>query len=304
MVREPTLSDPAEIDRPKLPEVLRLEPLGDQVWRAPHEHSADDIMRNVVFGGQILGQMIVAAALEGDGTKEVKSIHVIFARAGDYGSPLDYVVEPIHRGRTFASDRIDARQNGRSIASGLILWNLDEPDIVTHTANVEMPDVPPPEDPAGREDNRVFPGAMARICFGINTWSDEEPLRPAVQNVWTRVPVSFPDPVVNQAILSWATDGFLIGTALLPHEGVNESHAHKTISTGVVSHTVNFHERFDASEWLLIAHESVWAGRGRSHGRANVWTQSGKLVASFTQDNIVREFSDGNDHTGDYARIM
>ena len=298
------MSDPAKIDAALLPEVLRLEPMGDRVWRAPHEHSADDIVRNVVFGGQILAQMIVAAALEGDGTKEVKSIHVVFARAGDYGSPLDYVVEPIHRGRTFASDRVDARQHGRSIASGLILWNLDEPDLVSHTANAEMPDVPPPEDPSGREDGRVFPGAMARICFGINTWSDEEPLRPPVQYVWTRAPTPHADPVVNQAILSWATDGFLIGTALLPHEGVNESHAHKTISTGVVSHTINFHERFDASAWLLLAHESVWAGRGRSHGRADVWTRSGQLVATYTQDNIVRRFSDGTDHTGDYERIM
>ena len=109
-----------------------------------------------------------------------------------------------------------------------------------------------------------------------------------MQHVWTRFETPFESPVVNQAILSWATDGYLIGTAMLPHEGYNEGHAHKTISTGVVSHTVNFHDRFDASQWLLLANESVWAGRGRTHGRCNIWTQDGTLVATYTQDNLVR----------------
>ena len=86
--------------------------------------------------------------------------------------------------------------------------------------------------------------------------------------------------------------------------GYHEGQAHKTISTGVVSHTVNFHDRFRADEWLLLANESVWAGRGRTHGRCNIWTQDGRLVATYTQDNLVRGWSDGKDHTADYKSIM
>jgi acyl-CoA thioesterase II len=149
----------------------------------------------------------------------------------------------------------------------------------------------------------VFPGAKGLIVDGINTWSDDEPLRPAIQHVWTRFDHDHSVPV-NQAILSWATDGFLIGTSMLPHEGHNEGHAHKTISTGVVAHTLNFHDRFRADEWLLMSAESIWAGRGRTHGRCNIWTEDGRLVATYTQDNLVRGFGDGKDHTGDYNRIM
>jgi hypothetical protein len=58
----------------------------------------------------------------------------------------------------------------------------------------------------------------------------------------------------------------------------------------------NFHERLDGSEWLLLANESVWAGRGRTHGRCNVWTRDARLVATYTQDNIVRAFADRRDH--------
>lgn len=293
------------LDVATLPEMLRLEKVDEHSYAAPSPHGpGEEVTRNVVFGGQILAQMIMAAAIDHDDDKEVKSIHAIFARPGDYTEPIIYEVDSMHNGRTFASDSVNYSQRGKVISRGLILWSIDEPDLIRHTANATMPDVPGPDEPGYREDGRVFPGAEGRICGGINTWSDDEPLRPAVQNVWTRFPDRIDSVAANQAILSWATDGYLIGTAMLPHEGVNEAHAHRTISTGVVSHTVNFHDRFDVSDWLLLANESVWAGRGRSYGRCNIWTTDGRLVATYTQDNIVRGFADGGDHSDNYNRVM
>ena len=203
-----------------------------------HEGSESDIRRNVVFGGQILAQMIMAAHLDRNedrtDDKEVKSIHAIFARAGDYTQPINYEVERMHDGRTLGSDTVTFSQQGRIMSRGPILWSKDEPDLIRHTENVAMPAVPRPTVSRSSSDGRVFPGAAGLIVDGINTWSDDEPLRPAVQHVWTRYEPR-PSPVADQAILSWATDGYLIGTAMLPHEGHNEGHAHKTISTGVVS---------------------------------------------------------------------
>ena len=108
----------------------------------------------------------------------------------------------------------------------------------------------------------------------------------------------------NQAVLSWTTDGWLIGTAMLPHARIDQDQAHRTISTGVIGHTVNFHDRFRADEWLLLANESIWAGRGRTHGRCTIWTADGRLVATYTQDNLVRSFGDQRDHTSEYRRVM
>jgi acyl-CoA thioesterase len=293
------------VDLAGLPTILQLKQVSDHTYAGKPEHDGD--RRNVVFGGQILAQMIVAAHLDrnADRTdeKEVKSIHAIFARAGDYTRPIEYDVEQMHDGRTIGSDVVTFAQGGRIMSRAMILWSSDEPDLIRHTANVEMPKVVGPDDPGNRTDGRVFPGAEGRIVDGINTWSDDEPLRPAVQNIWTRYTGDYSVPI-NQAILSWATDGYLIGTAMLPHEGHNEGHAHKTISTGVVAHTLNFHDRFHANEWLLMANESIWAGRGRSHGRCNIWTQDGRLVATYTQDNLVRGWADNQDHTADYKRIM
>ncbi len=295
------------VDLGPLPPLLQLHQVGQHAYEGKPEHEGPDVVRNVVFGGQILAQMIMAAHidrnLDREDAKEVKSIHAVFARAGDYSAPIVYEVERVHDGRTLGSDTVTFSQHGRVMSRALILWSLDEPDLIRHTAWVAMPAVAGPDEPGHRPDRRVFPGAEGRIVDGVDTWSDDEPLRPPLQHVWTRYPRDL-GVQASQAVLSWATDGFLIGTAMLPHEGHNESHAHKTISTGVVGHTLHFHERFRADEWLLLAHESIWAGRGRTHGRANVWTEDGRLVATYTQDNLVRAWADGKDHTGDYRRIM
>jgi acyl-CoA thioesterase II len=305
------------IDVTGLPAMLQMSQVDEHLYEGKPEYEGGeaDIERNVVFGGQILAQMIMAAHLDRSqggpvpqdrgvsaDAKEVKSIHAIFARAGDYSQPIRYAVDRMHDGRALGSDTVTFSQGGKIMSRGLILWSKDEPDLIRHTARVEMPDVPGPEHPVYHPDNRVIPGATARVVDGVNTY-EAEPLRPPLQNIWTRYDRDY-FPVANQAILAWGTDGYLIGTAMLPHEGYSESHAHRTISTGVLAHTVNFHERFRADEWLLLANESIWAGRGRTHGRCNVWTEDGRLVATYTQDNMVRGFSDGQDHSSERKRIM
>jgi acyl-CoA thioesterase II len=290
-----------------LPAELQLLEVADHVWEGKPEHEGDDIVRNVVFGGQILAQMIMAAHLDREGekpnTKEVKSIHAIFARAGDYHSPIRYEVERMHDGRAIGSDTVTFSQGERIMSRGLILWSNDEPDLIRHTAEVEMPDVAGPDADGHRRDSRVFPGAVGLVVGGVSTTTDDEPARPPRLNIWTRFSDRY-DQVANQAILSWATDGYLIGAAMLPHPAYNEGQAHKTISTGVLSHTINFHDRFEADQWLLLSVESIWAGRGRSHGRCTIWTEDGRLVATYTQDNLVRAFGDRRDHTGESQRIM
>ncbi len=176
------------IDPSGLPRMLQLDQVDEHRYAGRPEHTGE--RRNVVFGGQILAQMIIAGHLDRNvdhaDAKEVKSIHVIFARAGDYTAPIEYEVERMHDGRTLGSDAITFSQHGRIMSRGLVLWSQDEPDLIRHTANVAMPWVAGPDDPGNRPDGRVFPGATGLIVDGINTWSDDEPLRDPVQHVWTR----------------------------------------------------------------------------------------------------------------------
>jgi len=87
---------------------------------------------------------------------------------------------------------------------------------------------------------------------------------------------------------------FLIGAAMRPHKGVGQLGAHETLSTGPVSHTVVFHEPVNAAQWHLLAVQAVHAGGGRSYGRGDMLTESGELVASFAQVNMIREMPAGS----------
>lgn len=272
--------------------LLHLEPAAPGRYRVRNE--GDPTVRDVVFGGQLLGQMIVAASANSPG-KQVRTIHTIFARAARVSATTELAVEPIHDGRSFASANLTAWQGDRLCARALALLDAPDPDLIRHAA--PAPAVPgPDESPDAGASPLVFPGAELRIVGGVDTGSPDAPVGPAELFAWMRYRGAPADVATNQAILAWGTDGFLIGTALRPHAGVGQAEAHKSLSTGVVGHTLTFHEPFLVRDWLLIAHESPHAAGGRSYGRAQVFTHAGQLVASFVQDNMIRAMS-GPKHT-------
>ena len=129
-----------------------------------------------------------------------------------------------------------------------------------------------------------------RIVDEVELSDPLAPTGPPELRVWARFPGAPTDDVaVNQALLGYASDGFLIATAMRPHEGIGQAMAHVSVSTTVLTQTLTFHERFAAGDWLLLDQRSTYAGRGRSHGEANVYTEDGHLVASFGQDNMIRD---------------
>jgi acyl-CoA thioesterase len=264
--------------------VLDLEPVGEGRFRAQNFSAGPG---GVVFGGQLLAQSIVAGATI-DPAKEVKSIHTVFARGGALDTPLDIEVEAMHTGRALASATVTVRQGERLCTRSLVLLSAVEPDLIRH--GVGVPAVAgPAEAPAGPGEGDFW---EVRIVDGVDL-SDPAAVGPAELFVWVRFPGAEAQGVRGQALLAYATDGFLIATAMRPHEGIGQAMSHVSISTSVLSHTLTFHEPIDASGWHLLAHESPYAGRGRSYGRANIFGPGGEVVASFVQDNMIRDFPEG-----------
>jgi acyl-CoA thioesterase len=276
-------------DLSELVNVLDLEPVGEGRFRGQNFVSGQG---GVVFGGQLLAQSIVAASTI-DPTKEVKSIHTVFARGGSLDHPLDIEVDAMHVGRALASATVTVRQGERLCTRSLVLLSAVEPDLIRHAA--PAPEVGTP-DTAGpvRGEGDFW---EIRLVGDIDL-SDPDDVGPAELGAWVRFPGADVDGVKGQALLAYATDGFLIATAMRPHAGIGQSMAHVSISTSVLSHTLTFHEPVSAGEWHLLAHESPYAGRGRTYGRANIFTADGRLVGSFVQDNMVRSFAEGQKPSG------
>lgn len=264
-----------------LPEVLQVKEVSEGRWLAPHPDK-DPEGRDVIFSGQLLAQMImVSAAASADGMK-TKSIHAIFARAGRYSAgQVEMLRESMHSGRAWASDTVTANQGDRLLARGLVLLNTAEPDLMRHAP--AMPDVPGPDQCSHRTFGVVYPDTDVRLV-------ESAPARetPTMQ-MWIRVRESYDTVAVNQALIAWSQPGFIIGTAMIAHrDQVDQAQAHRSISTGVISHTSHFHDDVDAGQWLLYTHEGSYAGNGRIFGQGSVFDQNGMLVASFSQDSMAR----------------
>lgn len=239
--------------------------------------------RNVIFGGQILAQTIIASSTAADDGKEVKSIHAIFARAGALDTPMDLDIRSIHAGRTWASDVVEARQGERILAESLVLLHTPDPDLIRHQSPspaVRRPDDCPPIADYG------FPGSQTRLA---NPVSDAAATPNTPFAFWTRYDAPLGSVAEHQAVLAWATNGALIAVALGQHPGeVDISQAHRTLSTGVIGHSISFCDVVDARQWLLFHHEPTHAGRGRINGRGQVFSEDGRLLAVFSQDSMAK----------------
>jgi acyl-CoA thioesterase len=256
---------------------LDLEPTGPDRFQARHVVANG---HGVVFGGQLLAQSLVAG-LTGHEGKRAKTLHTIFARGASPDAPLDIAVDTMHAGRAFASTTVTISQGDRLCTRSLLLLTAEEPDLIRHADPAPAVASPGDDSADGSDDWEV------RVVDDVDV-SDPELTGPPDLDVWTRFPGAPDDPTTDQALLAFATDGFLIGTAMRPHPGVGQAQAHVTLTTGVISHTITFHEPFAAREWLLLSHHSPYAGRGRSYGRANVFRPDGALVASYVQDAMIR----------------
>ena len=268
-----------------LPDAFALEELGECRYSATS--IGDPGTRDVVYGGQLLSQMILASDRVAE-TKDVASIHTIFARSATVTRPIELDVQVIHDGRTMGSHSVIAHQGDRVCAQGLVLRRAEGPDLIRHQPT--MPAVDGPDrSPAAGQIGLVAPGSELRVVGGVDTSDPDSPVGPAELFVWVRLPAVTDDPVMAQALLAYGTDGFLIGTAMRPHPGLGQNMAHRDIATGVVSHTLTFHEPVPLGSWLLMAHEGAWAGRGAAYGRAHVFTEDGTLLASFVQESMIKD---------------
>jgi acyl-CoA thioesterase II len=262
----------------ELVQMLDLETAGDDRFVGQNLGNTN----GVIFGGQLLAQTISAAA-RCAADMRVKSAHTVFVRGGLPEKPIELEVGRLHAGRSFASIEVSIRQGDRLCTRSLILLDRPDPDLINHAT--EPPAVAGPDQ--ARPSTTVRHGWEVRFADGADI-IDPDAIGPPALNVWSRFEDVAPDEWVSQALLGYASDGFLIGTAMRPHPGVGQALAHVSISTSVITQTLTFHERFDAGEWLLLAHQSPYAGSGRSFGRADAFTVDGRLVASYAQENMIR----------------
>lgn len=258
-------------------EVHRLRP---GVWTAPNI----EMEYPRIFGGQLLAQAVALGAATTEG-KVVKSMSCLFPREGSTTDPLEFEVEETQTGRTFAVRRIRAGQRGRTIFTALLSMHAPEPASAFEHQE-PAPDAGRPSE-AVEQDMSMIPWTT-RVVGGTDL---RDRTRAAARYAfWTRVEDRSlsDDPAVHQGLLAHATDLTIVGTVLLPVEGVSQADSYRTLHTAVTSHSVWFHRPFRIDEWCLIAQHSPTLVGARGFGQGHAFSTGGALVASFAQECMIR----------------
>lgn len=256
---------------------------GGATWTAP----TLGLQGGHIFGGQMIAQAAVIGARL-DPAMALKSVSVVFPRAVRDTGSLEYQATTVHKGSLYSTQHIQITQpdkHGNPVVGFSAHVMCHQPgDGLEHSAAL-------PADAGSPEDGRPVDLGMipCDVRFVGDTDLNDKASRPSRLLFWLRAPEGLgDDPVAHQALLAFATELTLIGTAILPHEGWSQTDAHVTLRTSVLAHSITFHQPFRADEWLLVAQTSPAASGGSAFGVGDVYTQDGRLVASFTQESMTR----------------
>jgi acyl-CoA thioesterase-2 len=245
-----------------------------------------------VFGGQVVGQALVAAARTVENRK-IHSLHSYFLLGGDPTVPLIFEVDRIRDGGSFTTRRVVAIQHGEAIFSMGVSFHKDEEGF-SHQA--PMPDTPEPETlPSEDELKPLLPEHMRRF------WMFSRPveLRPVdlelymktgkvgpVQRIWMRIKETLPDDkTLHQCALAYSSDFTLLNAAVLQQGRVPYDPA---LMMASLDHAVWFHRDFRADDWLLYVQDSPSAQGARALCRGSIYTRDGMLAASVAQEGLLR----------------
>lgn len=275
--------------------LLDLETLEVNLFRG----ESRDLGGKSVFGGQVLGQALMAAY----GTVEAHlahSIHAYFLRPGDMQADIVYEVERLRDGRSFVTRRVHAVQHGRPIFSMIVSFQNAE-DGFEH--QFKMPDVPPPDDQLKTQvelreqwlpdcPDKLRSGFMRDLAIEFKPVSPSNPFKPEpsepAQNIWFKAAGKLPDDdKLHRCILAYASDFNLLGTALRPH-GVSWFNDRMAVAS--LDHALWFHRPFRADDWLLYNMDSPSSSGARGLSRGLIFNLKGELVASTIQESLMRKF--------------
>lgn len=279
----------------ELVNLLSLERIEENLYRG----QSQDLGWGAVFGGQVLGQALSAAARTVLADRHVHSLHAYFLRPGDVTLPIVYDVDRIRDGKSFTTRRVVAIQAGRPIFNMSSSFQLVERGFEHQEP---MPEAPPPESlPSDRERAQRLVGrlpaafverATAERAFETrSTDPDVDPFRPEPRPprrmVWLRTIGRLPDdPALHRYLLAYASDFSFVSTALLPHGTTLLSPGMQVAS---LDHVMYFHQPLRCDEWLLYVMESPAANGARGLVRGSFFTRDGRLVASTVQEGLIRQ---------------
>jgi acyl-CoA thioesterase II len=274
--------------------MLDLESIGPDCFRGASPGGT----RRRLFGGHVAAQALAAASRTVIDAP-AHSLHAYFLRPGDPHEPIEYRVQRLRDGRSFATRVVQAVQHDRIILHASLSFHTPEPVALEHQRSA--PVVPPPaacmtwdEWVAPRlaempEDARLQMTRERPIELRPIDPVDTRAPKPAglSQRFWCRALGELPDDAqLHQCMAAYASDHTLLSCVMRPH---GRTFMSRGVMAATVDHAIWFHRPFRMDQWLLYDQETPVAFGGRGLAFGHFFDEQGVLVASMAQEGVVRQ---------------
>ena len=261
--------------------------------------SSPDSNWHSVYGGQVIAQAMVAASKTISSDRQAHSLHGYFLRPGNPEIPILYKVDPLRDGKSFTTRRVVATQKGEAIFTLAASFQVEEEGL---EHQLGMPEITQPEELIDEDQtisnelekgpdhlNDFFTSSLVQIRQ-VDPW---DPIRaektPPRQLSWMRTRETLPkNNLAHQCVLAYLSDYTILNTAS-KHHGI--SYFQDNVHIVSLDHSMWFHKEFAADEWLLYVQDSPSASGSRAFTRGLIYNLSGNLVASSSQEGLMREIS-------------
>lgn len=272
-------------DKSELVDILNIEAIDLDMFRG---HTPNGQGRRI-YGGQVVAQSLAAAYRTVD-ARVCHSLHCYFIRGGDPTIPILLKVERVRDGGSFTMRRVTALQHGQQIFNLSASFQAPEQGL---EHQIPMPALPGPDGLMDEDELRAAGGETEQR----RTWPveirpidpppyGEAPALEPEQAVWFRARNALgDDPMIHQCALAYATDMTLLDTSLRPHA---IPPGEKRLQVASLDHALWFHHPTDFTGWHLYVQDSPSASGGRGFNRGSIFDATGKLVASATQEALIR----------------
>jgi len=250
-----------------------------------------------VFGGQVLGQSLMAALSTIEDGRIVHSMHAYFLRRGDFTKPIVYSVDRSRDGGSFSARRVTAVQDGEQIFICSASFQKPEQGL---EYQFSAPKVPPPEDlkpmtKPPRAELDKLPEKLRRWLeierpFEFRPVQKYNPLAPVacepVRQIWMRAVDKLPDDdTLHRCLLAYMSDYWLLDTSTMPH---GSSFLRGNLVMASIDHAIWFHRPVRVDDWVLYSLDSPSSSGARGFARGTFYSRAGVLVASTAQEGLIR----------------
>jgi len=276
--------------------LLSLEGLGAGRWRSRH---GDSNLNGRSYGGQLLGQTMMAAQMGVPIGREASMMQFLFLQGAIPQEPVDFRVTELQEGKRFSSRHVRATQgNGRTVLDAQVTCALPL-DAPAHADASTAPVGESPEDLPTLEE--VDP-ALIRNITRLGGYSQDR--KPSIEfripdpsqqlssscmsgrfRFWIRAMQPLPDDArIHAAAFAYISDWWLNFSSLGLHL---RDIAERQLYVSSLNHAIWLHRPFRADQWMHVHSTSPISAAGRGLSIGVVHDLQGRQLASMTQECLM-----------------